>query len=92
MAPEEFNIGVRDVGNAEAVRLAVPGFVAHTSVFVQADPDNDELIYVGNQASVSSNTGWSLDAGDSIEITINDPAKIWVIAGAGTQKVRFLWA
>lgn len=91
MAREEFRTGVLTIGTA-AARLTVPGFVAHDSVFVQADSGNNDYVYVGHDGNVSAATGYPLDAGEWIEITIDDPSKIWVIGGAASQGVRYLWA
>lgn len=87
----EFKAGAISVDQA-AVRLTVAGFQAWSYVLLQASADNTDIVYVGHDAHVSASNGWPLDAGESVEIPIDDPSKIWIIGGADDQTVKWLFA
>ena len=49
------------------------------------------ICYVGGDASVTSATGFPLSAGESLTVPIDDPARIFVIASAGTIDLRYIY-
>lgn len=57
-----------------------------TLVQVQADPDNGAAVMIGNVDAQP----WQLNAGDTITLNISAPARIYVRAAAGTQRVNWL--
>jgi hypothetical protein len=62
----------------------------YTGVRLKADADNTDVIYVGFHSSVLSTTGWALAAGDELPVPVDDPTKLWVIAGAASQTLYWL--
>lgn len=66
--------------------VALPATIFRvSSVLVQADPNNAQAIFVGNQNSQSV----QLPAGGVEIIDIDNPVKIFVRADAGNQRVNW---
>ena len=65
-----------------------------TGVSIKADTANAGVVYVGFSDQISANadtkSGYPLAAGDSVPISIDDIAKVYIIASAITQKVFFI--
>lgn len=60
------------------------------SVIIKADDDNTGNIYVGFSDKVDAKTGFRLTPGQRIEIAIDDPAKIYLIADTSDQLVHVI--
>lgn len=73
-----------------AEQLTTTRIEARVGVVVSADADNAGDIWVGNNSSVAVNNGIRLAAGDSVEIEVDSPHRIWVIASQADQQVNFL--
>lgn len=68
------------------VAVALPGAIHRvTSVLVQADPNNAQDVFVGNENSQSV----QLIPGATEAILIDQPNKIFIRADAGTQRVNW---
>ena len=63
-------------------------------VFIKALQDNTGYMYVGNNgdATVSSSTGFQLDAGDVIYIPVSMLSDIWVDSSVNGEKVCWIKA
>lgn len=85
----EFKVGVNADVDQVAEQLTNLAFRAYMFVRVQAATGNLGNIYVGHNAGVTSANGWALDAGEHVDIPIDDPTKIWVIADADNQAVKW---
>ena len=70
--------------NAVAISAVTAGCF---EVLVQADPDNDDNVLIGNNTQGCT---IRLTAGSAITIPINDVEKIMARAVAGTQRVNWL--
>lgn len=89
----EFKIGSKTIDDSAAVALADRKLIeAKSYVLVQAGSDNSGDVFVGDSSGVDSDTGWRLDAGESVKIPIDDPAKVWVIGSDADQVVKWLAA
>ncbi len=79
-------------GQGTATATAAPIVASNMSakafkgVRVRADKANSATLYLG-PAAVSAATGYPLAAGESVEILVDDPSKVYVI-GAG---MSFAW-
>lgn len=51
---------------------------------------NTASIYIGTSSAVTASNGWPLDAGDSIDLEIDNTTNIYAIAGAAGQRIA--WA
>ena len=73
---------------AGAVAAALNGAVdlEVQEVKVQADPDNAQDVFVGN----ANAQPYQLNAGDEVQIRINNVAKIYIQAPAGAPVVNWL--
>jgi hypothetical protein len=60
---------------------------AYRFVRVRALPTNTGSVYVG-PAGVSTVTGYPLAAGESVEIPVNSPAKVYVVS---SDSCEFEW-
>lgn len=58
-------------------------------IVMQADPANGGPVYVGDSAVVVT-TGIALQPGAALTIDVQDPATLYVCAGAAGYKVRVL--
>lgn len=74
----------------------LPGIVAYqlaaqalvNGIVLKADSNNSGTIWVGGTAGVAVNSGFPLEAGESLPITINNVNKLFVI---GTLNDRIHW-
>jgi hypothetical protein len=80
MTAPEFHSG-QGASSATAAPLIAPNFsnTAYKGVTVRAMADNSESIYVG-PSGVTPGTGYVLKAGESIDILVDDPAKVYVVS------------
>lgn len=61
------------------------------AIFIQANPDNSDNIYVGWDDEVTSNTGIVLEPGDFFGIGVNlDDQNVWGIPDTADDDVRFI--
>jgi hypothetical protein len=79
----EFKAGHGTIGTT-AARAGV-GIPVALKVIIKADLANGNNIYVGHDSSVSGTNGFTLDAGEFVEIEIDSLDKIWVVGGAADQ-------
>jgi len=87
-ASGKFEHGQTTVGTTE-VQLTSTSSKAVFGVLVVADDANTGIVYLGKKG-VSTTTGLRLDAGDGVNIEIDDPSKIYLIATATGQKVQWI--
>jgi hypothetical protein len=59
-------------------------------VKIKAAPGNSGDLYVGLAGSVTSLNGWTLDAGQEIEIEVEKLGDVWVIGGAASQVAEWI--
>jgi len=87
-----FATGQGTVGTTSQPLLAA-GYAhkAYKGVTVRASGTNTGLIYIGMQGIKTTN-GFSLPAGDKVEIPVDDPSKVFVIADAAGQGYSWLAA
>ena len=78
--------------DATAAPLVGPGFSfeADKKVVVRASASNSASIYVG-PSGVTTATGFALTAGESVEVWVDDPAKVFVVSAA-TQTYSWIAA
>lgn len=57
------------------------------SVSVKALDANNAKVYVGFTAGVTNNTGWELQAGDSVDLELDETVAIYVYTGSTGQRV-----
>ncbi len=76
----EFQTG-QGTTSTEATPIVAPDMVGESlkGVRVHAGASNAGPIFVG-PSGVSTTTGYPLNAGESVEILVNDPSKVNVIA------------
>lgn len=86
----EFHSGVNADVDTTAERLTDLSIPVYSKVRVQAATGNSDSVFVGHDSGVTASNGWELDAGEYVEIEIDDPSKIWVIGGAINQAVKWL--
>lgn len=88
-ASEEFATGHGTVGTTPVVQLATVETLIKKYVEVKADLTNANNVYVGIN-TVSTTTGFLLDAGESVRIPIDDLSKVYVVADAAAQGFSWL--
>jgi len=82
-----FNGGTVAIGTA-AVEVTFTG--TPKSIFIQADHDNGTMVYIGpsNVAQTGSNAITRLNAGEGINIDLNDTsAAVYAVGGTTGQKI-----
>ena len=85
----EFKVGVNANIDTAAEKLTDLSIVVYACVRVQALNTNIGIVYIGHDASVSASNGWALSAGEHVDIPIDDPSKIWVIASVVSQAAKW---
>jgi hypothetical protein len=90
-----FAIGYHKAGEAptSATRLADNTYPLALGLLIKADDDNTGSIYVRCDPDASeltadsgaSTSGFRLLKGQSVNLPINDPFKVWIIASAASQ-------
>ena len=55
-------------------------------IILQAHPDNDDNILIGNSGA----QGWVLEAGEEMGIPVGNPAEVFHRAATGTQVLGYL--
>lgn len=77
-----------------AEQITSTSFAAKKGVILKADSANSGIIYIGNSDVTAGDTaatdGIPLSAGESIEIEIDNPNKLYAIGSAVNQKVYWL--
>lgn len=88
---QEFQFGHGVVGTA-AQQITELSFRAKKYVKVKADLTNGNNVYVGGStvANTGDTQGYTLDAGEEVEIPIDYANKVWVIGGAADQGYSWL--
>jgi hypothetical protein len=88
----QFTTGQGSVGTTSQPIVAA-GFAHKTykGVTLRASPSNTGVIYVGMQG-LKTTTGFSLPAGEKVEIPVDDPSKVYVVADAAGQGYSWLAA
>lgn len=77
-----------DLGAAE--QIVVASNPATTGVIVKALPGNLGILYVGNDNTVTTATGFPLESGETITLEVDDANKIWVIADIDNQGLAWV--
>jgi len=75
-----------------AAQVLIPANTYRNPAFyveVKADADNSGDVFVGESA-VSATQGYRLDAGESVQIPIEDPSTLSVIGSAADQSYTWL--
>ena len=88
-AQPSFGSGQTTVGTT-AVQLTSESIPTERGVLIKADDDNTGNVYIGKDNTVSTTTGFRLNAGQGITIEVDDASKIWLVADAGSQKVHWI--
>ncbi|MGA2062598.1 MAG: hypothetical protein ABSG67_19115 [Thermoguttaceae bacterium] len=88
----QFTTGQGSVG-ITGQPIVTTGFAhkAYKGVTVRASPGNTGVIFVGMQG-VKTTTGFSLPAGEKVEIPVDDPSKVYLVADAAGQGYSWLAA
>ncbi len=84
-----FTNNVASVGTS-AIQITTTSFTCSKGVTVTADMSNTGTIFVGNSSSVTTSTGFSLEAGDALFLPIDNPTKVYVISDTASQKVLYV--
>jgi len=71
-----------------AVQLTGQGN-AIRGILVKALTDNEGTVYVGTSKVTTSN-GFPLEGGDSIELEVSDPSKIYAVASDADQVIALV--
>lgn len=79
--------GVAIIGT-DAVQLTEDSVYAQT-ILIRSLPENSDRIYWGN-AGVTVDNGMILDPGEAVTIEIYDISRVWLIADAVDQEVRWI--
>lgn len=58
---------------------------------LRADDANSDTIWVGFDTNVSNTNGFPLNAGDHMDILIDDLSKVYVVSGTAGQKLYVIW-
>lgn len=80
--------------DTSAEQITTTSFNAKRGVVVKADSANTGIVYIGNSDVTAGNTaatdGIPLSAGESAEIEIDNPNKLYAIASVVNQKVYWM--
>lgn len=87
-ARPEFKVGAGSVGTT-AAQLSDLGFKAYDKVKIKAGLTNAGTVFVGHNNGVTTSNGYPIDAGEVVEVEVDDVSKIWVIADQADQD--FSW-
>jgi len=68
--------------NASTVRLLKGVLIKNTH--------NSNKLYVGSDNTVTTSTGFSIDAGQSLELEVQSESLVWLIADAASTTVETL--
>ncbi len=85
---ENFATGHGSVGATKAALIAGETPL-QKFVEIKADLTNANNVFVGIN-TVTTSTGFLLDAGESVKIPIDDMSKVWVVGGAASQGFSWL--
>ena len=83
--------GQRTVGTT-AVQLNSTASIQVRGTSIVAFATNSGVIYIGDDSSVTSSTGFPLVAGNVVPWPTNDISSIWVISDTASQKVGYVGA
>jgi hypothetical protein len=92
----EFRTGHDTVGDSASAPLVRDGsgnalaFPAKKHVKVKADLVNTDNVYIGHDANVTEGGGFTLDAGEEVNIEVDSTDKVWVIGGDTGQGYSWL--
>lgn len=82
--------------STNAAQMTTTSFAAKAGVSIKADSNNSGRVFIGNSdvtAGTNDDTdGIPLDAGESIEIEVNNPNLLYVIADSDNHKVYWIAA
>ena len=85
----KINHGVASITTSAAQLTIDEQLHAINGVEVRADLSNGAIVYVGG-VGVTTATGFPLQAGESINLPIRQPSKIYLISASGTLSVRYI--
>ncbi len=75
--------------NQVAIQVLSSSIRVRGRVSLKAAAGNAGTIYVGQTNHVSSANGYPLAANEGVDIYVNDVSKIWVIASADSQVLKW---
>ena len=89
-------VPLRYIATGNTVTVATPGTAVQldtasqsvSSCAIKASTTNTGNIYIGD--STVSNQWWFLDAGEGLELDIQDPSEIYIDADTADDKVRYV--
>lgn len=89
------NVGKVFVHNRKSVtttasQLESDGTELRYGIQMLSETGNNSIIYIGTNSGVSSGDGFPLDSSGSLFLPIDDTSSIWMIAGSGTQHLRYI--
>lgn len=73
-----------------AVQVSITPLANRRSVSFKSLSSNTDTIYIGFISGVTSGSGWPLDAGESMDLELDDTASFYAIAGAADQRLAIL--
>ena len=77
-----------------AEQITTTSFAVKRGVAVKADAANSGIVYIGNSDVTAGTTagtdGIPLSAGESVEMEVDNPNKLYAIASANDQKVYWM--
>ena len=59
------------------------------SITIKADNDNTDAVYIGD-SSVTTTTGFRLNAGEAITLYLKDPSILYAISSSADQKIHYI--
>lgn len=73
-------------------QIATPALANRRTISIKNNPSNgaNDVIYVGHSGAVSSNTGFPLSRGDSVEIEVDDTVVIYAVGTANNIRVAWM--
>lgn len=75
-----------------AVQIAITSLTDRRTISLKASNGlaDTDFIYVGEDSSVTSSTGYELGKGDSVDLEVDDTSDVWVIGSAASLKLCIL--
>lgn len=70
---KQINVG------SNAVEIAAPSLTNRKKIIIKNDGYIDGSIYIGSNNAVTSDTGFSIDVGEKLELKLDDSNELWAI-------------
>lgn len=92
-APNSFQFTAA-TGTAAVIKAANAGNVSprcHVGVIIYAHAANTGTVFIGKDATITTSTGYALEAGKSVSIPCDDPSRVFAIGSAVSQVCSVLF-